>query len=170
MAFISDFEMFEDRIYKVCGLRCSMLMSEPESSEYEAHTFRIGKKSVRYRLAKVTPAKIGQFVTLWKRVGNSAIQPFESTDDLDLFVVTVKFRNRIGQFVFPKEVLIHQGILSVNGVGGKRALRIYPPWDKVESKQAIKTQSWQLKYFYEISENLDIKKLASVLGASIPSK
>lgn len=162
MAFVDDFKMLSEKVFKVCDLQCTLPKAEVESHEYQAYTFRIGKKNIRYRLAKVTPTKVGQFVTLWKRIGNSVIQPFESTDDLDLFVVTVKNHNRIGQFVFPKDVLIRQGILAVKGVGGKRALRVYPPWDKTESKQALKTQTWQLQYFYEISEKMDLEKIRSL--------
>jgi hypothetical protein len=33
---------------------------------------------------------------------------------------------------------------------GQRAMRVYPPWDKLTSKQAQKTQAWQGEYFLEI--------------------
>ncbi|TRW95625.1 MepB family protein [Flavobacterium gawalongense] len=33
---------------------------------------------------------------------------------------------------------------------GKRAIRVYPPWDTTTNKQAQKTQKWQLDYFLEI--------------------
>jgi MepB protein len=35
---------------------------------------------VQYRVAKITPTKVGQFVTLWKRVGRGPIQPFDLSD------------------------------------------------------------------------------------------
>ena len=159
MDFLADFEIFNEKLFKACGLKCSSPVAEAESSEYQAHTFSVDKKSVRYRLAKVTPTKVGQFVTLWKRIGSSVIQPFESTDDLDFFVVTVKFRGRLGQFVFPKAILIQQDILSVDSKGGKRGIRVYPAWDKVESKQALKTQKWQLEYFFEISESVNLERV-----------
>lgn len=40
--------------------------------------------------------------------------------------------------------------MSKNGEGGKRAIRVYPPWDKTINQQAQKTQKWQLEYFLGI--------------------
>ncbi len=113
-----------------------------------------------FRQAKITPTKIGQFVTLWKRNSiKNVIEPFEVSDDIDLFVINVKTENRFGQFVFPKSILIEKGIITVKKEG-KRAIRVYPKWDLTENKQAIKTQKWQLDYFLDIpiNRNLDINK------------
>lgn len=55
-----------------------------------------------------------------------------------------------GQFVFPKSVLHEKSLVSKEGHGGKQAMRVYPPWDVTENKQAQKTQAWQLLYFFEI--------------------
>lgn len=85
-----------------------------------------------------------------------SIQPYDKSDNIDLVMVTVKTKSRMGQFVFPKKFLIKQGVFSVNGKGGKRAIRVYPPWDKAESKQAQNTQKWQLKFFAEIPKNKSI--------------
>jgi hypothetical protein len=52
-----------------------------------------------------------------------------------------------------KSVLVHKGIISQNGKGGKRGIRVYPPWDNVMNKQAEKTQSWQTKYFVTIKRD-----------------
>jgi hypothetical protein len=43
-------------------------MLERESLEYAACSFKLNSMSVKFRVAKITPTKIGQFVTLWKRV------------------------------------------------------------------------------------------------------
>jgi len=48
---------------------------------------------------------------------------------------------------------LRHGVISQDGMGGKRAMRIYPAWDVVNSKQAKKTQEWQLKYFVELCNN-----------------
>ena len=69
---------------------------------------------------------------------------------------------QFGQFVFPKSVLWQKGLVSKDGNGGKRAMRVYPPWAIADSVQAKKTQAWQLLYFAEIQPNIDntrIKKL-----------
>ena len=93
---------------------------------------------------------------MWKRIGKSPIQPFDLSDPIDLFVVSTRKNDHFGQFVFPKSVLFEKGVLSNNGQGGKNAMRVYPSWDKTENKQAQQTQEWQLKYFFEISENQEI--------------
>jgi hypothetical protein len=66
----------------------------------------------------------------------------------------VRAENHFGQFVFPKAVLGEKGIVSCNGKEGKRAMRIYPPWDIADNSQAKKTQAWQLQYFIKFSENI----------------
>ena len=103
-----------------------------------------------FRQAKITPTKIGQFVTIWKRnIEKNIIEPFEVSDEIDLFVINVKNESQFGQFVFPKSILIEKGIFT-NKKKGKRAIRVYPIWDLTDSKQAIKTQKWQLDYFLDI--------------------
>lgn len=156
-----DIIILRDQVFAVCGFKFSQAEKEIESSEYQAYRFKINNKMVLYRHAKITPTKIGSFVTIWKRAApKKPIQPFDSTDNIDLIVVTVKKGSHFGQFIFPKLALLKHGILSVEGKGGKRALRVYPPWDKVESNQAKKTQAWQLEYFANIQKNkpLDTKR------------
>jgi len=64
-----------------------------------------------------------------------------------------------GQFVFPKSELINKGIITTKKKGGKRGFRIYPEWDIATSKQAKKTQKWQLKYFFKLEENTNFNKV-----------
>ncbi|WP_261808054.1 MepB family protein [Paenibacillus sp. N3.4] len=106
--------------------------------------------SIRFRVARITPTKLGQFVTLWERIGNGPIQPYDVSDPVDFFVISARKGSAFGQFVFPKAVLCDQDIVSNKGKGGKRAIRVYPPWDNPTSRQAQKTQKWQLEYFLEI--------------------
>lgn len=111
------------------------------------------------RRARITPKKVGQFVTFWKRNDNGIIEPFKDSDLIDFFVVNVQSENNIGQFVFPKSVLIHQNIISTDKKEGKRAFRVYPDWDTPKNKQAERTQKWQLNYFYRIDESIDFNKV-----------
>ena len=46
--------------------------------------------------------------------------------------------------------MLEKNIFSLNGIGGKRGIRVYPPWDTPINSQAKKTQDWQLRYFLEI--------------------
>ena len=132
------------------GFDSALPQIESESAEYGACRFALNSLSICFRVAKITPTKIGQFVTLWKRTGKSPIQPFDLSDPVDFFVISVRKEGLFGQFVFPKLVLSEKGSVSKNGQGGKRAIRVYPPWDNTISPQAQKTQKWQLEYFLEI--------------------
>ena len=71
----------------------------------------------------------------------------------DFFVISIRKDNNFGQFIFPKSVLCQHDIMSMKGQGGKRAIRVYPPWDNALNKQAQKTQAWQINYFLEIPAN-----------------
>jgi hypothetical protein len=139
---------------------------EPESSEYGACTFVLNNLNIRYRTAKITPTKTGQFVTLWKRIDHGPIQPFDNNDPIDLFIVCTRKGNHFGMFIFPKSILMTKEIVS-DKKEGKRAIRVYPPWDVTTSKQAQKTQKWQLDYFLEINQDqiMDLKRAKSLFLA-----
>lgn len=143
-------------IYRSMGLTYSKLMLESESQDYGACSFEMNNKIIKFRVAKITPTKTGQFVTFWKRIGNGPIVPYDSADRFDFLVVSVQSGKNWGQFVFPKSVLLKQGLLSKDGNGGKRAMRIYPPWDLAGNQQAKKTQAWQKAYFFSIQPTLDV--------------
>lgn len=95
-------------------------------------------------------------MTLWKRIGKGSIQPYDLSDPFYYFVICTRKYSYFGQFVFPKSILCDQDIISKMNKGGKRAMRVYPSWDNPSSKQAKKTQDWQLKYFFEMSKNQPI--------------
>ncbi|MEK4525356.1 MepB family protein [Paenibacillus sp. FSL H8-0104] len=140
----------KELIYDKCGFVCSQLHEETQNAEYGAYVFTINALSIRFRVAKTTPTKIGQFVTLWQRSEDGTTQPYDGSDPADVYVISTHTGSHFGQFVFPKHVLLQRDILSDQGKGGKRAIRVYPPWDKPTSKQALKTQQWQLEYFLEV--------------------
>jgi len=148
----------QDNMYTKCGLKFENFSPEDESSEYYAHTFTIKGKKGLFRIAKKTPTKSGYFVTIWKRGADSIIAPYEEADAIDFVVVAVSDGNRVGEFIFPKTVLAKKNIFSENGKEGKRAIRVYAPWDKTTSAQAAKTQSWQNQFFVDLtsgnSENI----------------
>ncbi len=149
---IPNLETIKDNIYKPLGFELTNFEAEKESQEYGACIFELNGLQIVSRNAKVTPTKIGQFVTLWKRLNYGPIQPFDTSDHIDFVVVNVRSENQIGQFIFPKKVLIEKGVFSTASKEGKRAIRVYPLWDKPTSKQALKTQQWQLDYFLAIVE------------------
>jgi hypothetical protein len=150
-------------VYEPAGMKVT---EEPrrelESSAYEACRFGLDHRTIVFRVAKITPTKIGQFVTLWKRpTANSEIAPFDSSDGIAFVVINVSDAKHRGQFVFDSKTLVAQGVMSQNGKGGKRAMRLYPPWTKPDSKVARKTQQWQLMHYLPLTggDTVDTQKV-----------
>lgn len=146
-------------IYEKCNFHITDFHTELEGKEYKASRFKLNNLNVINRTAKKTPKKAGQFVTFWKRNIKGITTPFSIDDDFDFYVINVKTKNNFGQFIIPKSVLISKAIVSTSVKDGKRGFRVYPIWDNPLNKQALKSQEWQLEYFYEISTNLDINKV-----------
>jgi hypothetical protein len=145
----TDLITTKELIFDACQLSCTKPEAETESAEYSAFRFQINGKLICYREAKITPTKTGQFVTLWKRNSAGIIEPFDFLDAIDFVIVSVRKEKHFGLFIFPKTVLLEKGIFSTFNKDGKRATRVYPPWDNTSSKQAQKTQQWQLDYFFD---------------------
>ena len=148
------FNTILEEVYSPCGLKVSNLVQDKESKEYEASSFQLNALYVVARKAKITPKKIGQFVTLWKRNTDGETAPYEEFDKADLFVINAQEGPHIGQFVFPKAALMDKGIVSHNKKEGKRGFRVYPPWSQPTNKTAQSTQKWQLEYFLDIGQHL----------------
>ena len=146
-----DLVVAQKLAYEPSGWKCERLEKEAESEEYGASVFEMNRRRIKFRVGKITPTKNGQFVTFWKRIGSGPILPHDLADPFDLLVVSVRSGEKLGQFVFPKAVLCERGIVSKEGHGGKLAMRLYPPWDIADSRQAKKTQEWQLVHFFQIS-------------------
>lgn len=150
----------QEHIFAKCEYNITNVLTQEESKDYSAYHFELKNQAkilkIVSRAAKITPKKVGQFVVLWKRINKGAIQPYHFADDVDFFVINVKKNTHLGQFIFPKNVLIAQKIVSTDFIEGKRAIRVYPPWDEVTSKQAKQTQKWQLNYFVDISDDNSI--------------
>lgn len=140
--------------YAPIGLLYKQLVIEKEGQEYGACEFLLNNHIVKFRTSKITPTKNGQFVTFWKRIESWPILPYDVQDRFDALIISVRCSERLGQFVFPKSVLLKHGIISGNKKSGKRAIRVYPPWDIANNPQAKNTQSWQLQYFFEIQPKM----------------
>jgi hypothetical protein len=140
--------------FSALGYACSEPNAEAESQEYGAHTFEVNCRKTAFRVAKTTPTKAGQFVTLWQRAApdGGPIRPFDSSDGIGLFVVSVRGESAVGQFVFPQAALIAHDVVSREFVGGKRAIRVYAPWSEPSSRTAEATQRWQSAHFYPIPD------------------
>lgn len=148
-------------VYNTCGFEMTNILVESEGKAYDACSFLLDDQAIIHRTSKITPTKSGQFVTLWKRNNKGITIPFDSKDSFDFIVITAKNDNQLGQFIFPKSVLINKGIITHNGKVGKRGIRVYPPWAITSNKQATITQQWQTNYFLEIENgkmNFDLAK------------
>ncbi|WP_445721936.1 MepB family protein [Flavobacterium sp.] len=152
----------QEEIYTKCNLQITNFEAEKESKEYGACRFLLNNLNIVYRNAKTTPTKRGQFVTFWKRNNKGPIEPLHENDLIDFYVVNVQLEDKMGQFVFPKAILIEKGIISTDTKEGKRAFRVYPNWDIANNKQAEKSQKWQLHYFYKIKPLTDLKKASEL--------
>ena len=144
------------RLIKRLGRDCSEPTPETDNAEYGAAIATSGRALIRFRAGKLTPKKVGLFVAVWRRSTNGGTEPFPadhpSADDADTLVISVREGEKSGDFVFPRSALISHGIVSVNGTGGKRGFRVYPPWSLTSSRQARTTQEWQCAYFHDSSD------------------
>lgn len=144
------------RLFDRLGLECSPAVAEPDNGEYGAAVSDVGRASARFRVGKLTPTKVGLFVTVWRRLPGGSTAPFPAEDNIDLLVVAAREGPHFGQFVFPKAALVEQGIISVDGVGGKRGFRVYPPWSATDNPQARRSQKWQCVFFLELGDGAGV--------------
>ncbi|WP_244300134.1 MepB family protein [Priestia megaterium] len=138
------------------------IREEAQNSAYGAGIFQLNSKAIRFRVAKTTPNKVGQFVSFWEKDATHKNQAFSDGKATDLLVInTFTSTNRFGQFIFPKEILLKQKILKTATTKGKMAIRVYPIWDKPTSKQfapskiikAILRESQRLKPYIPINKS-----------------
>lgn len=154
------------RGYDQCQWQIEDFKLESESQEYKACKFELNDLKIISRNAKITPKKVGQFVTLWKRNSKGKTAPLDNSENFDFCIINVEDEEIIGQFVFPKSVLIEKGILSSSIKEGKRGFRVYPTWCKVTSKQALKTQAWQQLYFCSLNQNVDFERIKALYNGA----
>ena len=124
------------KIYDKLSLNISKVNNELEGIEYDACQFELNGMKIVSRSSKITPKKVGQFVTFWKRNQNKETEPYSENDQFDFYVINSKSGDRFGQFVFPKSELINKGFITSEKKDGKRGFRVYPIWDKTLNKQA----------------------------------
>ena len=138
---------------------------EAESADYGACRADLHGQRLVLRVAKTTPTKTGQFVTIWKRPHPEAdIAPLDEADPVDVVIIAVADGAQHGLFIFPRSVLLERGVMSRASAGGKRALRVYPPWCAPASIQAQRTQRWQAQWFVAAGEQM---RLAQLLDAMV---
>lgn len=163
---IDDLKRIEDLIFKVKGHKIKNLTKDKESEEYFGYDFQIDSLNIKFRISKITPKKVGQFVTLWKRNAENQIEPFRSDAIFDFYIVVAKQKDKFGFFLFPENVLSQKQILTTNQKKGKLGFRVYPNWTKTQTNQAKNTQLWQTEYFVDLTNNnlSEIEKCKSIFN------
>ena len=157
---ITELELLNNSVFSKLNVIISHLLPDLECDEYLGHNFQLDQFSIKFRKAKITPKKIGQFVTLWKRNPvNKQTEPFTYQDPFDFYIIFCKNDDRTGFFFFSKQILIQQNILTTHSKDGKRGFRVYPTWDSPPNRQALKTQAWQQDFFIDFSDNNFLEKL-----------
>ncbi|WP_323702495.1 MepB family protein [Mammaliicoccus sp. Dog046] len=132
---------------------------EPLNKEYESSHFEINNIYYRSRRAKKTPNKKGYFVVFWIKDEENKNRPYTYSETPDKLIITVHDEQHIGQFIIPKEILLEKKIISHEQSTGKMAMRVYPTWEDDLNPTAIKTQKWQIKYFIDLSDTINVNEL-----------
>lgn len=150
------------------GVTWSPAVPEPDNAEYGAAVSDVGRSTIRFRVGKLTPTKVGLFVSVWRRATDGSTEPFPAEDDVDALVVTARKGERFGAFVFPTEVLASRGVVSVDGAGGKRGFRVYPPWSVTSNPQAERSQKWQCDRFLDMGDGaaVDLQRAVRLFGVA----
>lgn len=72
--FFKALSYVNKNFYEPSGFIIKSIHEEVQNSAYGAGTFKLNSKSVRFRVAKQTPTKIGQFVAFWEKDKNNKNQ------------------------------------------------------------------------------------------------
>ena len=155
-----ELKHIQDYIFRNLEIPIADTTEDKECKEYDGYNFQIGNFKIKFRQAKVTPKKIGQFVTLWRRNAEKQTEPFDINDDVDFYMIATRNNERFGFFFFPKHVMGRHQILTDNIKIGKRGFRAYPVWDIPLNKQAQAAKAWQTAYFIDLTDDSNtIEKL-----------
>lgn len=134
---------------------CSDITMDADNDAYEGFCFKFQNHRYRSRLARKTPKKKGYFVALWQKDELQKNRAISIDDRVDFVIVNVIDARRIGQFIFPVEILHEKGILRSETQPGKMAFRLYTPWCEDLNSHARLTQQWQIPFFINLSEQSD---------------
>ncbi|MCW7475441.1 MepB protein [Leptospira levettii] len=153
----------QKHLFDPLQLKIENLIIEKESKNYNACSFQCNNRMVIFRTANNTPKKKGLFVTLWKRNKSGSIEPFHYQDSFDLTIIETIHKNKVGYFIFNKEILNEKGILF-GKQKGKLGFRVYPRWDNPNNRQGIVTQKWQSPFFIETKDEMIVNHCLNFLS------
>lgn len=148
----NQLKQIADYFLQYLELNFTSLTKDMECEEYLGYNGQLANFTIKFRKAKITPKKIGQFVTVWQRNAVGITVPYTSTDPFDFYLIMTNDQDQIGFFIFPRSILAAKGILTTANKEGKRGFRVYPDWDTPTNTQALKTQQWQSQYFINCTD------------------
>jgi len=165
---LSLLEQIELQLSQLTNKKITDFVTDDECLEYLGCSFKLDDLKIKLRQAKVTPKKVGLFVTLWKRNSENKTEPFSVNDPFYFYIIAAKQEDNFGFFIFSKDILSEKNILTNSKKEGKRGFRVYPDWTETENNQATKTKAWQTNYFINCSQNIHIisEKLNNLLNKS----
>ncbi len=76
---INELNKAESLLFKQTSLKISNAIEDEESQDYFGYNFQANKLNFKFRKAKITPKKVGQFVTLWQRNSKNITEPFNES-------------------------------------------------------------------------------------------
>lgn len=162
---ITEITRLNNLIFKPLKLNITEIIPDLECDEYSGFNFKINENRIKFRRSKLTPKKVGQFVTFWKRDSDGKTVPFSVNDDFDFYLISIEENESSGFFIFPKAVLEKENLISSELKVGKRGFRIYADWHFPNSKQAEKTKLWQTQFFiiFDNKESIILEKFEKIL-------
>lgn len=73
--FHTTLAYINEALYAPARLTVASIREETQNAEYGAGLFQLGDLSVRFRVAKITPTKTGQFVAMWEKMPGVKTRP-----------------------------------------------------------------------------------------------
>lgn len=86
-SFQNDLQIAQNLVYKESGFMLKNLVLNSESTNYDDCSFELNNYKIQYRVANITPTKIGHFVAIWKRNNNGIASPFDIADSMDFMII-----------------------------------------------------------------------------------
>jgi len=83
-------QQLEDFFLRHAGMNFTPQTRDIECEEYSGYTCLLDTFTIKFRKAKITPKKIGQFVTVWERNAEGITTPFSISDPFDFYLILTK--------------------------------------------------------------------------------
>lgn len=155
-------ELISSIISEICNFTYDKFRIDKFNSDYEGFTFEINKTSFKSRLARKTQKKKGYFVSFWCKNEHNENIPLDYTTIENKLIINIIDDGKLGQFIFPKDILKDKNIVKSDKSEGKMAMRVYPSWISDLNTTAKSAQSWQVKYFVNLTNDFNRDNLYSL--------